>query len=629
MPGHRQSTTRGFLLTRTGDAGRVLLHCESDIPAATAGVETVSCKSERDLLSRFIENVQELDPDVLIGWNVIDFDLAVLQERCRELGMTLDLGRGRGTARIIRRGESNAGAVARIPGRVVLDGIECLRAAFWVFESYSLESVAQELLGRGKAIAASDDKAAEITRLFNEDPAALACYNMEDCRLVLDVFAAANLLDFVVERTRLTGLAMGRQGGSVAAFDYLYLPRLHRRGRVAPSLTAKAYPDSSPGGYVLDSVPGIHENVALMDFKSLYPSIIRTFRIDPLGLARPGEDPVPGFLGAAFSRTDSILPSIIEELWQRRDKAKQEGNQPLAQAVKILMNSFYGVLGTDGCRFYDPKLGSSITRRGQEIIQTSRQWIEEQGFRVIYGDTDSLFVLLHDDGVSAADRAHELVAGLNERWSETIRRQYRLPSYLEVELETVFTKFFMPRIRGREAGSKKRYAGLAGNDGQALVIKGLEAVRSDWTDLARHFQRELLQAVFREQDVEPLIRRYVDLVRSADGRSRLVYRKRLRRPVDAYRKNIPPHVRAARQLDSPGTEVRVLYDHGGAAAGGKTFGSPGLRPLCRSPDQARRRLRPPLHRTGFRRHYRRPEGFFSMKYPELITMSTTTASPAQ
>lgn len=546
-----------------GDTGRVLLHCESNIPAAVAGVETVSCRSERDLLSRFIEHVQELDPDVLIGWNVIDFDLAVLQDRCRELGMTLDLGRGGGTARIIRRGESNAGAVARIPGRVVLDGIECLRGAFWTFESYSLESVARELLGRGKAIAASNDKPAEITRLFNEDPAALARYNMEDCRLVLEVFAATNLLDFVVERSRLTGLAMGRQGGSVAAFDYLYLPRLHRRGRVAPSLTAKVYADSSPGGYVLDSVPGIHENVALMDFKSLYPSIIRTFRIDPLGLAQPGEDPVPGFLGAAFSRTESILPSIIEELWQRRDEAKREGNQPLAQAVKILMNSFYGVLGTDGCRFYDPKLASSITRRGHEIIQTSRQWIEEQGFRVIYGDTDSLFVLLHDDDGSPAARARELVAGLNDRWTETIRREYRLPSYLEVELETVFTKFFMPRIRGRDAGSKKRYAGLAGDDGQSLVIKGLEAVRSDWTDLARHFQRELLQAVFRDQDVKPLIRRYVDLVRSADGRSRLIYRKRLRRPVNAYRKNIPPHVRAARQQDSPGTEVRYCMTTAG------------------------------------------------------------------
>lgn len=545
-----------------GDAGRILMQGRLD-PAAIPGAETVSCNSERELLSRFIEDVQRLDPDVLIGWNVINFDLSVLQDRCRDLGVSLDLGRRGDNAQVIHRSGSTLNAIARVPGRVVLDGIECLRSAFWSFESFALESVARELLGRGKAIAGPADRALEITRLFNEDKAALARYNLEDCRLVLDIFAAANLLDFVLERTRLTGLAMGRQGGSVAAFDYLYLPRLHRRGRVAPSLSPKTFTETSPGGYVLDSVPGIHENVALMDFKSLYPSIIRTFRIDPLGLAQPGEDPVPGFLDAAFSRTDSILPSIIEELWQRRDEAKRQGNQPLAQAVKILMSSFYGVLGTDGCRFYDPKLTSSITRRGHQIIRTSRDWIEEQGFRVIYGDTDSLFVLLQADGDAMTKQALDLVAALNDRWREWIRREYRLHSHLELELETLFTKFFMPRIRGREAGSKKRYAGLAGDDGRTLIVKGLEAVRSDWTELARNFQRELLWAVFREQDVEPLIRRYVDLVRSGDGRPRLVYRKRLRQPVDSYRRNIPPHVKAARQQDRPGSEVRYYMTTAG------------------------------------------------------------------
>lgn len=546
-----------------GNTRRVILRGEREEPTSDGGLELVFCADEGQLLSRFIGDIQALDPDVLVGWNVINFDLTVLDRRCRDLGIELALGRKREAARLIPRRGSMLNAVARVPGRVVLDGIECLRSAFWMFESYALESVARELLGRGKVIPSGHDKRSEIRRLFNEDKSALARYNIEDCQLVLDIFAATDLLDFVVERTRLTGLAMGRQGGSVAAFDYLYLPRLHRRGRVAPSLTPKSYPDTSPGGYVLDSVPGIHENVAVMDFKSLYPSIIRTFRIDPLGLAQPGEDPVPGFLGARFSRTESILPSIIEDLWQRRDQAKRSGNQPLSQAIKILMNSFYGVLGTDGCRFYHPQLASSITRRGHEIIRTSRRWIEEQGFRVIYGDTDSLFVLLQDDGRPLESQALELVAGLNDRWSEAIEREYRLRSYLEIELETLFSRFFMPRIRGRDTGSKKRYAGLTRDAEQSLVIKGLEAVRSDWTELARSFQRELLYAVFRGQDVESVVRRYVALVRSGDARSQLVYRKRLRQPISAYRRNIPPHVKAARQLDRPGSEVRYYMTTAG------------------------------------------------------------------
>ncbi|HSH41283.1 MAG TPA: DNA polymerase II [Arenicellales bacterium] len=541
-----------------GNTSRVLLRSETRHAADGDEFEIASCGSERALLARFIEDVHELDPDVLIGWNVINFDLSVIERRCRELDLDPALGRCRANARIIPRRGGTLNAIARVPGRVVLDGIECLRSAFWVFESYSLEAVAQELLGRGKTISASDEKSAEITRLFQEDKAALARYNISDCRLVLDIFAKTDLLEFVLERTRLTGLSMGRQGGSVAAFDYLYLPRLHRRGWVAPSLARGADTAASPGGYVLDSVPGIHENVAVMDFKSLYPSIIRTFRIDPLGLAQPGDDPVPGFLGAAFSRSGSILPSIIEELWQRRDAARREGNRPLSQAIKILMNSFYGVLGTAGCRFHDPRLASSITRRGHEIIRTSRRWIEEQGFQVIYGDTDSLFVLLKADAGPLEDQARELVADLNRRWTAQIEQEYRLQSCLEIELETLFAKFFMPRVRGRETGSKKRYAGLTAGEQQTLVIKGLEAVRSDWTELARSFQRELLQAVFRDGDVEAVIRRHLELLRSPQARSKLVYRKRLRQPISAYRRNVPPHARAARLLDKPGSEVRYF-----------------------------------------------------------------------
>ena len=539
-----------------GQRRRVLMRGEATAPAGEADFETVGCADERGLLERFVDDVQSLDPDVLIGWNVINFDLSVLQRRCKELGVAFEIGRSRTPGRVLEGRAGTLNAIARCPGRVILDGIECLRSAFWRFQNYSLESVGRELLGRGKTISAEHHKPSEITRLFHEDKAALARYNIEDCRLVLDVFAATDLLNFVVQRTRLTGLAMGRQGGSVAAFDYLYLPRLHREGWVAPSLLRQSDPQGSPGGYVLDSVPGIHDNVAVLDFKSLYPSIIRTFRIDPLGRAQPGDDPVPGFLGARFSREHSLLPTIIEELWQRRDDAKRAGNQPLSQAIKILMNSFYGVLGTDACRFYHPQLASSITRRGHEIIQTSRDWIEQQGFRVIYGDTDSLFVLLRETGQASKARALELVANLNRWWQARIRSEYRLHSYLEIELETLFNRFFMPTIRGGEVGSKKRYAGITEAGGGSLVIKGLEAVRSDWTELARSFQRELLYAVLQGQDAEHLTRRYVDLVRSGGAESQLVYHKRLRRPLNAYRKTIPPHVRAARQLGKPVSEVR-------------------------------------------------------------------------
>jgi DNA polymerase-2 len=145
------------------------------------------------------------------------------------------------------------------------------------------------------------------------------------------------------------------------------MPRMHRLGYVAPNL-GDVQEAGSPGGFVMDSKPGLYDSVLVLDYKSLYPSIIRTFLIDPAGLAEgmrhPGDaDSVPGFLGARFSRERHCLPAIVEQVWQGREAAKTQNNKPLSQALKIIMNSFYGVLGSSGCRFFDPRLASSIRMR--------------------------------------------------------------------------------------------------------------------------------------------------------------------------------------------------------------------------------------------------------------------------
>ena len=156
----------------------------------------------------------------------------------------------------------------------------------------------------------------------------------------------------------------------------------------------------------MDSKPGLYQHVLVLDFKSLYPSIIRTFYIDPMGLAigvaahqqnTHADDLLEGFNQAHFSRTQHHLPDLIKTLWQARDVAKRENNAAVSQAIKIIMNSFYGVLGSPGCRFFDQRLSSSITLRGHEILQRTSEWIEQRGYSVIYGDTDSVFVWLDKD----------------------------------------------------------------------------------------------------------------------------------------------------------------------------------------------------------------------------------------
>ena len=517
---------------------------------------------ETAVLKAFLAWVADYDPDLIIGWNVAGFDLRFLEARCRLHRIGFTLGRDGGRARVL----DGAVATARVPGRVVLDGIEGHRAAFWGFEDESLGAVARELLGRGKLIAPERNRVDAIRELYETDKLSLAAYNLEDCRLVREIFDRTRLVDFMVERSRITGLALGRTGGSVAAFDHLYLPRLHRRGRVAPDIgAAAASAGESPGGHVLDSRPGLYRNVALLDFKSLYPSIIRTFRIDPLGLAEPGQDPVRGFEGAKYAREGGILPELITTLWAHRDEAKRSGDQPLQLAVKILMNSFYGVLGARGCRFFDPRLASSITMRGHEIIRRSQAFIEGEGFDVIYGDTDSLFVLL-GERAGAPALASGLAERLNAWWRETLAGEHRLESCLEVEFETLFERFLMPTVRGAAKGTKKRYAGLVRGDhgGEPeLVFKGLETVRTDWTPLARRFQRELYRKVFLDEPYEDYVRATCDALLAGELDGELVYRKRMRRPIDAYTRNVPPHVQAARRQSSPGPWVSYVVTANG------------------------------------------------------------------
>ncbi|KAI2669174.1 DNA polymerase II [Pseudomonas sp. TNT3] len=514
------------------------------------------CDSRTLLLKKLNEWFERFDPDAIIGWNVVQFDLRVLHEHARRLGVPLKLGRGGEEMQWREHGSRNH-YFAAAAGRLIIDGIESLRSATWSFPSFSLENVAQTLLGEGKAISTPYQRMDEINRMFAEDKPALAKYNLKDCELVTRIFAKTQLLTFLLERASVTGLPADRSGGSVAAFTHLYMPLMHRQGFVAPNLGGRP-PEASPGGFVMDSQPGLYESVLVLDYKSLYPSIIRTFLIDPVGLIEglkypDDQDSVPGFRGARFSRTRHCLPAIVSRVAEGRETAKREHNSPLSQALKIIMNAFYGVLGSSGCRFFDTRLASSITLRGHEIMLRTRQLIEAQGHTVIYGDTDSTFVWLRraHGQEEAAQIGRSLVDHVNQWWREHVQQEYGLHSVLELQYETHYKRFLMPTIRGAEEGSKKRYAGLVARaDGtDEMVYKGLEAVRTDWSLLARQFQQELYSLIFHRKPYQDYVRDYVSKTLAGEFDDRLVYRKRLRRTLDDYQRNVPPHVRAARTAD--------------------------------------------------------------------------------
>ncbi len=501
---------------------------------------------ERSMLIRFMEWFSNIDPDVVIGWNIVGFDLHFLQERCDAMALELSLGRASKSVIWRRATRGMQRNYALVPGRVILDGIELLRTATYSFESFSLEYVSRALLGEGKLVNDVDARAREIEEMYANDRTKLAEYNLKDCELVWEVFRTTDLMNFALERSRLTGLDLDRPGGSVAAFDFLYLPRLHREGLVAPT-AMDGDSASSPGGFVFESRAGLYDHVVVLDFKSLYPSIIRTFHVDPLAMTMADEDAIPGFKGGSFSRKRTVLPEIIAGLWRARDTAKRDGRSAMSQAIKIIMNSFYGVLGTSACRFFDARLASSITMRGHEILRQTRDLIEAKGLPVIYGDTDSVFVHFGDAVTDVQGEAEALVEYLNAWWQSELTREYQLPCFLEAEYETHFERFLMPTMRRSEKGSKKRYAGLVAEGGSTrLVFKGLETVRSDWSPLAREFQQELYRRIFLDLPYIDFVKSVVVAVSNGESDDKLVLRRRVRRKLTDYVKNVPPHVRAAR-----------------------------------------------------------------------------------
>jgi DNA polymerase-2 len=463
------------------------------------------------------------------------------------------------------RSRKGGGYFASVYGRVVIDGPQSLRSSFFTFEDYKLETVAQELLQEGKTITPDENKIAEIERLFVEDKVKLAEYNLQDAVLVTEIFKKSGLIELSVRRSQLSGLLMDQLGMMTAAFDHFFLPRLHRKGYVAPNIKDLELSEHAAGGYVFDPRPGIYGNVVVLDFRSLYPSIIQTFKIDPLSRLLSAKDTLTTPTGYKFSATQHFLPGFISQLIEQRSIAKKKKDKQLSQAIKILMNSFYGVMGSYNCRFYHPDLPSAITGTGQWLLLRSKEYLEQKEYNVVYGDTDSLFVKLPEtmDDFTPED-GKKLVGDLNKFWKKRLKDEFKVESFLEVEFEKYYRKFIITPARGSESGAKKRYAGVLRKDGEEKIeFIGLEFVRSDWTRLAKEFQVELYERIFYGKEIKNWIKDIVKGVNNGEYDEKLIYRKRLRKDLADYTRNIPQHVKAAKMIDqTSGTIYYVITKRG-------------------------------------------------------------------
>ncbi|MHB9294039.1 putative DNA polymerase II [Hollandina sp. SP2] len=562
--------------------GFVRVRSPAQTPLISSEERVLFHPDERSMLKAFMEDIRGADPDVITGWNVLDFDFKYLWDRCAWHRIPFALGRSLDMNARYFSGEGRSSATALVPGRQVIDALRIVRSSPTVsggrFTDYTLETVSQAVLGEGKLVsAAGTDKIAALAHLYTQDPVRFGIYCYHDAVLVLRILGQTGLFRLTMERSCLTGVSLDKAWTSVVSFERIYGMELLKRG-IAPPLPAPEITVSgAAGGTLLDPLSGLFRNVAVFDFRSLYPSIIRTFNIDPLSYARAKTaSPASGLIqapnGAVFSSLPGLLPGLIEAYFAARKEALDRGDENAAYVYKILMNSFYGVLGTKACRYGRTELAGAITSFARKWLLFSRDWFRDQGFRVLYGDTDSLFIETGlDDGAVYQDffvLSQGLAAELNALLAERIRHEYHQASCMELRFEKAYRWFMIPPLRAfAESAGRGRAKGYGGylldaSGTLSVEVKGMEAVRSDATPLAQRLQRELLDLVFsggREADLSEKVQETIRQLRQGELDEALIYRKRLSRPPETYTSSTPPQVKAARLLGWKGRGGTVAF----------------------------------------------------------------------
>jgi DNA polymerase I/DNA polymerase-2 len=520
-------------------------------------------KDEKTLLEHFVQHVNEQDPDLLVGFMTDEHDFKLILQRAADLRVRLPLSRDGSTPRYARRVKV---ARARLRGRVHLDLFSwalSILAPHLQTEVMTLDAISAELLGDRKLPMEFE----ELLEAWHKkkDLAKLAAYSLKDSELTLRLNEL--LLQQILALTRIVGQApydVSRMTYGQLAEWYM-TRRAGEIGIIHPNqpkfdeiLTRQSKPQYV-GGYVRDPLPGLHEGMAVLDFRSLYPSIIATFNISPetfqLGRKEQGWQ-VPDRKFWFAKKPQGFVAARVAELIERRVKLKtglkklKPGTPAWKQldneqfGVKTVTNAMYGLMGYFGALWYCYECAESAAAFGRRWIRQVMEWAEGTGFTVVYGDTDSMFIKLKFKG----DLEKQTM-----KFLDVTNR--KLPGMLELDLQGYYTRgLFTPLEAGGAA--KKRYA-LMDRKGK-LTIRGLERVRGDWCELARTTQEEVLRLVLSKKDVNGAIRAVKKAVTDLKAgkivlRDLAIYES-LSKPLSEY-KVVAPNVIVAKKMIARGRPV--------------------------------------------------------------------------
>ncbi|MCQ8893048.1 MAG: DNA-directed DNA polymerase [Methanolinea sp.] len=449
------------------------------------------CRSEVEMLTAFAAYIRETDPDILSGWNFLDFDLPYLSRRMDTLSIPFS-----GLSRLEGQGERLA-----IRGRAQFDLLPAYRRMHATQkESYRLDAVAEAELGDTKV-----RYRGTLSDLWRNDPCLLVEYNYKDVALCVAINEKNKIIEFYREIARYVGCPLEKTLNSSNVIDIFVLRKAH--GKFVLPSKGYAPAEEFEGATVFDPSKGIRENVVVLDLKSLYPMAMMTINASPETKDPAGELRAPN--GVRFKKQpDGLTRSIIRDLLAERDEKKAMRNTfPFGSpgytvydmqqnVIKVIMNTYYGVSGYARFRLYDREIGAAVTSVGRAIIEHTRRVIEGLGYHVIYGDTDSCMVALPGLGLEETIRTSRgIEAALNASYADFAKKELNADvHFFSIKFEKVYRRFF-------QAGKKKRYAGhLIWKEGMTvdeIDIVGFEIRRSDYPQITKTVQHRVIELILR------------------------------------------------------------------------------------------------------------------------------------
>ncbi|MEA1943955.1 MAG: DNA-directed DNA polymerase [Euryarchaeota archaeon] len=563
--------------------------------ADCGGIE--SYNDEADLLNRFFEIVRDYDPDVILGYNSNEFDFPYIAERVKILkdnGKKLRDDISRDSRTVFCRKIGNVTRVS-VRGRIVADVLPLIRREYSI-KQYTLKNVAKTLLDIEKL----DVPFQRMAEYWDDDGEKLADfieYSRRDAVLALRLLLDLRLLDKYIALSQVSGALLQDvlDGGQSSMVENLMFREFGKRNRVIPprpehDLQDERYSASEElkGGEVLEPVRGLLKDVVVLDYKSLYPTIMMAHNLCYSTVITGGERPaetIQAPSGGEFVSAEiykGIVPGILENLLNRRTETKKRMRSAdheeyrvlnaTQNALKILLNSFYGYSGYSRARLYSLVLANAVTSFGRKNIIGTKELIDKSIktihlpdgrdflLSVVYGDTDSVFVrIVSENGEVSLDDAESIgrtVAGIVSE---------KLPDPMELEFESI--------VRRAIFIAKKRYAlwVFEKTDSEwkdSIKVKGMETVRRDWCGLTSKTLNRVLQLVLKEgrvDDAVTYVRGVVDRVRNLDVRrdedlmEDLVLTRRYTKKEKSY-KNKQPHITVVEKIRRRGGVVPSIGD---------------------------------------------------------------------